>query len=240
MTKRAFELQAELRHEQGKGASRRLRRMQDKIPAIIYGGGQPPVAIMLDHKKMLHALEHEAFYSQLLVIHIDNKPQQVILKDLQRHHFKKALLHADFLRVSDTDKINMHIPLHFIGEANCKAVKSGAIVSHRMIEVEVRCLASKIPSFIEVDVSQMTLNQTLHLSDLKLPAGVELNALLHGHAEEHNHAVVSIHAPHVSKDAEEADTNSDAAEVETAPKGKAVAAKSADNTKTSKEQPKGK
>ncbi len=196
MTAKAiFEFTAELRHDQGKGASRRLRRMQDKIPAIIYGGGLPPVAITLDHKKMMHALENQAFYSHILTLDIAGQKQQAVLKDLQRHHFKKAIFHMDFLRVSATDKITMHVPLHFVGEANCPGVKAGGIVSHRLIDIEIRCLASSLPEFIEVDLSKAALDDSIHLSQLKLPKGVEIVALTHGHEADHDHAVVSIHLP---------------------------------------------
>lgn len=190
-----FEYHAELRHDQGKGASRRLRRTQDKIPAILYGGGEPPMALILDHKKILHALENKAFYSHILTLNIAGKKQQVVLKDLQRHHFKKAIFHMDFLRVKATDHINMHIPLNFVGAENSPGVKAGGIVNHGRIDVEVRCLASALPESITVDLSALDLDQSIHLSQLKLPKGVEIAAFLHGHAEEHDVAVVSIHLP---------------------------------------------
>lgn len=218
MTAKAiFELTAELRHDQGKGASRRLRRMQDRIPAILYGGQEAPVALSLDHKKMLHALENKAFYSHILTLDIAGKKQPAVLKALQRHHYKKALFHVDFLRISATDKINMHVPLQFSGEANCPGVKAGGMVSHRAIDVEIRCLASDLPEFLAVDLSSMALDQTLHLSDLKLPQGVEIVLLSHGHGTEHDHAVVSVHLP---RRAEVEETPVAITEVKVAPKGK--------------------
>ena len=196
MTAKAiFELNAELRHDQGKGASRRLRRTEDKVPAILYGGNEAPLAIMLDHKKVLHALANEAFYSHILTLNIGGKKQQAVLKDLQRHHYKKAIFHMDFQRVKASDRINMHVPLHFIGEANSPGVKAGGIVNHRMIEVEVRCLASFLPEYIEVDLSKLELDEALHLSQLKLPKGVELVALSHGHLADHDQAIATIHLP---------------------------------------------
>jgi len=245
-----FELNAELRHDMGKGASRRLRRTQDKVPAIIYGGGKAPLAIMLDQKKVMHALEHEAFYSHLLTLHIDGKKEQAVLKALQRHHIKKAVNHIDFLRVSASDHINMHVPLHFLNEAECPGVKAGGIVSHRLIEVELRCLATRIPEYIEVDLSKMALDQTLHLSQLKLPAGVEVVALTHGH-KEHDSAVVSVHLPRRIE--EEPSVVVAAVETEVLPKGKeanaaadlnapaaATSAPSSTASKDNKEKGKGK
>jgi large subunit ribosomal protein L25 len=218
MTAKAiFELNAEVRHDMGKGASRRLRRTQDKVPAIIYGGSKAPLAVMLDQKKVMHALEHEAFYSHLLTLHIDGKKEQVVLKALQRHHIKKAVNHIDFLRVSASDHINMHVPLHFLNEAECPGVKAGGIVSHRLIEVELRCLATRIPEYIEVDLAKMALDQTLHLSQLKLPAGVEVVALSHGH-KENDAAVVSVHLPRRIE--EEPSVVAEIAETEVLPKGK--------------------
>lgn len=190
--KAKYEIVAELRDVRGKGASRRLRREENKVPGILYGGGEDPTPIMLDHLKMLHALENEGFYSHLLNLTLEGKKQQVVLKDLHRHHYKKAILHMDFLRVKPTDTIQMKVPLHFLGEQEAPGVKdSGGIVNHRLIDVEVRCQAQALPEYIEVDLSKMALDQTLHISDLKLPKGSESVALLHGH----DYPVVSIHLP---------------------------------------------
>jgi large subunit ribosomal protein L25 len=241
MTAKAiFELNAELRHDQGKGASRRLRRAQDKIPAIIYGGGEAPQALTLDHKKVMHALENQAFYSHILTINVDGKKQQAVLKDLQRHHFKKAIFHMDFLRVNATDLINMHVPIHFIGEASCPGVKAGGIVNHRMIDMEIRCLASALPEYIEIDISKMVLDESIHLSQIKVPKGVQIVALSqsHGQEPEYDHAVVSIHIP--KRATVEEETPTAAAEAtkttEVAPKGKEGATPAAG----SKEKGKGK
>lgn len=214
-----FELTAEPRGEQrGKGANRRLRRLEDKIPAILYGGNQAPLPLVLDHKKVLHALEHEAFYSHLLTLHIGTKKEQVLLKALQRHHHKNSVLHMDFQRVKSTDKINVRVPLHFINEAQSPGVKAGGIVSHRMIDVEVRCQANALPEFINVDLAEIALDQTVHLSDLKLPKGSEVVALIrHEKGSDHDHAVVSVHLPR--RAVEEAKTE-DAAPAEDTTKGK--------------------
>jgi large subunit ribosomal protein L25 len=223
--KATFELHAELRQDQGKGASRRLRRTQDKIPAIVYGGGEAPTAITLDHKKVMHALENKAFYSHLLTLHIAGKKYKAVLKDLQRHHFKKAIFHMDFLRVSATDHINMHIPLRFIGAETAPGVLAGGIVSHPMIDVELRCLASALPEEIVVDISKLDLDQSIHLSQLKLPVGTELVAFSHGHVADHDHAVVAIHLPRQMKEEEPAP---EATETEVAAKGKEAKTTAAD------------
>lgn len=219
MTAKAiFELNAELRHDQGKGASRRLRRLQDQVPAILYGGSEAPVLISLDLKKVMHALDNPAFFSHILTLNITGKKQQAVLKDVQRHPFKKAVLHMDFQRVKAGDHIHMHVPLRFVGDEKCPGVKEGGIVSHRLIEVEVRCKANALPESIEVDISKMKLDDTLHLSDLKIPKGVELVALSHGHGPEHNYSVVSIHLPRILEDAP-AEAAEDAV-TEVIPKGK--------------------
>lgn len=223
MTAKAiFELNASLRHDQGKGASRRLRRNHDQIPAILYGGNEPPQTISLDQKKVMHALANPGFFSHILTLHLEGKKQQVVLKDVQRHHFKKAVAHMDFQRIKASDLIHMHVPLRYLGEATCPGVKDGGIVSHHLIDVEVRCRADALPEFIEVDISNMELDQGLHLSDLKIPKGVELSALAHGHGPEHNHSVVSIHLPRIIE--EPAPVVEETAETEVIPKGKEAAA----------------
>ncbi|HXH54830.1 MAG TPA: 50S ribosomal protein L25/general stress protein Ctc [Gammaproteobacteria bacterium] len=244
MTAKAnFELHAELRQDQGKGASRRLRRTQDKIPAIVYGGGEAPTAITLDHKKVMHALENKAFYSHILTLHIAGKKQKAVLKDLQRHHFKKAIFHMDFLRVNATDHINMHIPLRFVGAEKAPGVLAGGMVNHPMIDVELRCLASDLPEEIVVDISKLDLDQSIHLSQLTLPAGTELVAFSHGHIADHDHAVVAIHLPRQMK--EEIDTPApEPTETAVVPKGKEAKASAADanatGTTDDKEKGKGK
>lgn len=187
---KSFTIKAEARSDVGKGASRRLRRLANKIPAILYGAEKPPVALTLEHDQLLHALEDEAFYSSVLNIVVGDSAEQAILKDLQRHPYKPKVLHADFLRVDDTHAIHVHVPLHFINEE--AAVKQGGTISHALNEVEVSCLAKDLPEFIEVDVNQLSVGQTLHLSDLALPEGVSLVALAQG--DDHDLSVVSLQA----------------------------------------------
>ena len=186
-----FNLIAEFREDQGKGASRRLRK-QGKVPAILYGGGRQPRALMFDHNKVLKQLESEAFYSSILNVKVGDKNQQAVLKDVQRHPARREVLHMDLQRVVATEKIRMHVPLHFVGEAVAVGVKQGGgAVSHLMTDVEVSCLPKDLPEYIEVDVSNLALNEMIYMSDLKLPAGVEIPELAQG--EGHDHAVVSIH-----------------------------------------------
>lgn len=209
----AFEIAAETRSDVGKGASRRLRRLQKKVPGIIYGGSEAPVNITLEHRHIIKALENEAFYSHILTVNLDGKPVKTVLKDLQRHPYKPQIMHVDFLRVTGAQILHMHIPLHFLGEEKCPGVKDGGVISHQMKDVEVACRADKLPEFIEIDLSNLELNQVVHLSDIKLPEGVEILALTHG--EEHDLPVVSIHIPRAIVEEEpEAKEGDEAAEGE--------------------------
>jgi large subunit ribosomal protein L25 len=188
-----IELNAELRADQGKGASRRLRHT-DKLPAIVYGSGIDAVNLTLTQREVRANLKNEAFYSSILSLKYNGKSEQVILRDIQHHPYKVDIMHMDFQRVDATKPLHMHVPLHFINEEKSPGVKTeGGIVSHVMIEVEIECLPKDIPEFIEVDVSGLHTNHAIHLSELKLPAGVEIRALKHG--VDHDTAVVSIHPP---------------------------------------------
>ncbi|MBV8801370.1 MAG: 50S ribosomal protein L25/general stress protein Ctc [Gammaproteobacteria bacterium] len=190
-----FELEAELRNDIGRGASRRLRQA-NKIPAVIYGADKEAVTLALDHNKTMNALSHEAFYSHILTLKMGKTKEKVILKDLQRHPVKPRIQHIDFLRVSENQKLHMNVPLHFKGEDQAPGLKEGGVWSHHMNDVEVSCLPANLPEFIEVDLSEFKLNQTLHITELKLPKGVELVALAHG-AEGHDLPVASLHVPRV-------------------------------------------
>ena len=187
-----IELNAETRTDKGKGASRRLRRV-NKLPAIVYGAGKDPENLTLLQKDIQHELQHEAFYTQIIELNVDGKKQDVLLRDLQHHPFKQDILHIDFQRVEAKKEVHVNVPLHFINEEVAPGVKQeGGAISHVITEVEVVCLPKDIPEFIEVDLSDMHMGQILHLSDLKLPAGVEVFALKQG--EEHDTAVANIHA----------------------------------------------
>ena len=196
----SFNIEAETRTDLGKGASRRLRHTE-KFPAVVYGTGKDPVSLTIDHKKFLHNLENEAFYSHILNLSIDGKEEQVILKDLQRHPAKLAIMHADFLRVSATEKLHLRIPLHFINGEECPGAKEGGLITHSITEIEVACLPKDLPEFLEVDLASLELDHSVHMSDITVPAGVELVELSHG--AEHDQPVASVHVPRGAEEAEE-------------------------------------
>jgi large subunit ribosomal protein L25 len=211
--KTSFELVAELREDQGKGASRRLRR-SGKVPAILYGGREEPRALALDHTKLLQMLDNERFYSTLLSLKVGSEKQAAVLKDLQRHPYKNQVVHIDFQRVRDDEKIRMRIPLHFVNEATSTGVKQqGGVVSHLRNDVEVLCLPKDLPEYVEVDLQEISRGQIIHLSELKLPEGVELPELIHGHD-----------APVASCHAQRAEEAAPTAEAAAAPAGEAPAA----------------
>ena len=185
-----FTVTAVSRSDIGKGASRRLRH-QGQIPAVIYGGGKAPLSLSLRHDEMLHHLEHEAFYSHILNVSVDGKAEKAVLKDVQRHPAKPKIMHIDFQRVSASEKLHMHVPLHFVGEDVAPGVKAGGAVSHLMTGVDIACLAKDLPEYLEVDIAALDVGESLHLSDIKLPAGVEIPSLVQG--EDHNLPIVSIH-----------------------------------------------
>ncbi len=184
-------LEAETRQDMGKGASRRLRRLEGKVPAVLYGGGKKPLSIHLLHNKVVKALEIESIYSSVFDLSVDGKTEHVILKDLQRHPYKPVIMHMDLQRVSAKDVLVKMIPLHFINQDKAPGVVEGGVVNHSMSQVEVRCQAKYLPEFIEVDVAGMKMDDVLHLSDLKLPKNVKLS--VDPTTGDHDHPVVSIH-----------------------------------------------
>ncbi|MCB1699363.1 MAG: 50S ribosomal protein L25/general stress protein Ctc [Pseudomonadales bacterium] len=197
-----FELHAEVREDLGKGASRRLRRHVDHVPAIIYGGDKDPQPLSLIRKDLEKALENEAFYSHVLTINVGKDKQKAILKDLQRHPARESVMHADFLRVDENRPVKVHVPIHFINEAKSHGVKTGGgIIQHQETDIEVQCLPSAIPEYIEVDMLKVEIGQIVHLSDIVLPEGVDSVALALG--EDHDLAVASIIAPRGASDADE-------------------------------------
>ena len=205
----SFELNAEVRSEQGKGASRRLRR-EGKVPGIIYGGHAEPQAITLDQNELGRNLKNEAFYSHILTINLGKEKQQAILRDIQRHPYKQLVSHVDLLRVSAGEAIRVHVPLHFVNQETAVGVKQqGGVVSHNLIEVEIECLPKDLPEFIEVDVQNLELGESLHMSDMTLPEGVSLVELAHGG---HDTTVVTIHAPRVTREEEPEEGEAEAGE----------------------------
>ena len=183
-----FNLIAEMRDDRGKGASRRLRH-QGKVPAIIYGAGREPRALMFDHNKVLRELENASFYSSILTIKVGDKSRAAIVKDIQRHPSKKQILHIDLQRIVEDEKIRMQIPIHFLGEEEAVGVKiGGGSVSRLMTEIEVSCFPKDLPEFLEVDISELELDQMLYVSSISLPKGVEVSEIL----LEQDQAIVSI------------------------------------------------
>ncbi len=196
-----FLLHAQVRTDAGKGASRRLRRLQDLVPAIVYGGGQPPQSISLSHKDFSRALENEAFYSHIVSLDIDGTAEDVIIKDLQRHPAKPRLIHADFVRIVKGQKITVNVPLHFINEDTCVGVKlNGGVISHIETDIEIICLPRNLPEYVEVDMAEVDIGDTIHLSDLKLPEGSESVAL--SAAEPNDLFVASCALPKVVQEEE--------------------------------------
>lgn len=175
-----FEVNAEPRSGKGTGASRRLRR-DGKVPGIVYGAGKDPVMVAFDHDAMYHHLQAEAFHTSILTLKLEGATDQAVLRDYQMHPFKPRVLHIDLQRISATEKIHMSVPLHFVGQDVAPGVKlQGGIVGHLMTEVDVTCLPHQLPEFLEVDMSNVNLNESVHLSDLKLPEGVQITSLAHG------------------------------------------------------------
>lgn len=196
-----FELNVEVRTDTGKGASRRLRRA-DKVPGILYGAGKDPISLTLGHNDLFHHAEHEAFYSHILTLHVDGKDEKAVLKDMQRHPYKPVIMHVDFLRVDMNEKIRMNVPLHFLNEDTAPGVKlEGGRISHAINEVEIICLPGALPEFIEVDLGELKIGDMVHMSDLKLPEGVEIVELMHG--AEHDQPVASIQKARGGSDEDE-------------------------------------
>jgi len=202
------EITAERRADQGKGASRRLRRA-GKVPAVIYGAGSPAENIQFDHLKLSLAAKHDWFSSAILDLLVDGNRQKVLLRDLQKHPVKPQLLHLDFLRIDETKPVRVYVTIRFLNKEKSPAAKtSGVVISHNITEVEVSCLPKDLPEYIDLDLGELGLGDVLHLSDLKLPAGVEIPELKIG--KEYDHTVVSAQA--VREEAEEAPAEAAGAE----------------------------
>lgn len=200
--KAAFELAGEPRAQLGRSNSRRLRKA-GKVPAIMYGGGEEPEALALDHNALKNQMSREAFYTSILTLKIGSKEQRVVVKGVERHPARPQIMHLDFQRVRDDVELTITVRIHFTGEAEAKGVKEqGGVVEHLMTDVEIRCLPRHLPEYLTLDVSKMELNQIYHLSDIPLPEGVTLVALAGGQ----DHPVVAINLPR----AEEVDAPSEA------------------------------
>lgn len=211
MSTPVFELDVSVRTDTGKGASRRLRRLHNAVPAVLYGADKEPVPLTIDHDAILHATENEAFFSHIITLNVGKKKERAVIKDLQRHPARPVILHADFLRVSEGSVIQVRVPLHFINEEKCVGVKTGGgRILKSMTEIEVTCLPKDLPEYIEVDMLEVELGHTVHLSDISLPEGVSSVALSHG--KESDHSVATVQPPRGGADEAEEDIDVEAAE----------------------------
>jgi len=207
-----IEVPAEIRNESGKGASRRLRH-QGLVPAILYGAGNDPVALQVGQQYLLRALEEESFYTSILELKVgDGRRQRVILRDLQRHPFKPQIMHIDFQRISETEKLRISVPVHFMNQDQSPAGKqSGVVVSHQITEVEISCLPKHLPEFLSLDLSTMEVGDIIHLSEVPLPEGVEITALAYGEDSIDSPVVT---AQHIAEQVEPIDEEAEEAAVD--------------------------
>ncbi|MES9827338.1 MAG: 50S ribosomal protein L25/general stress protein Ctc [Candidatus Thiodiazotropha sp.] len=189
-----FEINAQSRSDSGKGASRRLRR-SGLVPGIVYGAHKDPTMISVPHNELVHSLESEGFYANLLNLKLGGKTEQVVLKDLQRHPAKPFLLHVDFQRIQADEKIRLHVPIHFINESTSPGIKAGGQASHVMSDMEISCLPKDLPEFIEVDMANLEMGTVLHASEVKLPNGVDLIT----HEGNEDPIVLTIHTAHTTE-----------------------------------------
>ena len=214
-----FNLTAETRAQKGTADMRRMRRLENKIPAVIYGAEKEVQSVSLPRNIIKKALENEAFFSTILTLDVAGDKQKVIVKAIQRHPWKAEVLHMDFFRVSAKEKLTMTVPIHFKGEEECPGVKEGGKVSHHMSDLEIACLPADLPEFIQVDISELELDGVIHLTQVKLPKGVELTALTHIEDDATaDHAVVAVHIPVIIEEPEE-EVAEEAAEGEAAKEG---------------------
>lgn len=202
----AFELNAEKRSATGRAENKRLRR-SGRIPAIVYGAGEDPLMLTLSHNDLVRRLENEAFFSHIVKIRIEGgKDEEVILRDLQRHPAKPFIEHVDFLRITHGEALRMHVPLHLVDGEQCPGVvDEGGIIQHNLTEVEIECLPRNLPEYIEVACGDLNLNDAVHLSDLKLPEGVQLVDLMGEEEEWNDLTVVSVQMPRAAVEAEDED-----------------------------------
>jgi len=201
MSAEEFELNCTVRTDLGKGASRRLRRLNGDIPAVLYGGGEDPVSLTIAHKDIAKATENEAFFSHIITLNVGKKKQKAVIKALQRHPAKAILMHADFQRVSDKVQITVNVPIHFLNEDKCAGVKTGGgSIIKTLNEIEIHCFPKDLPEFIEVDMLLLEIGEAVHLADITLPTGVASVALASGN----DLSVATVQAPRA--EVEEAST----------------------------------
>ncbi len=200
----SIKINATMREDQGKGASRRLRR-QEQVPAVVYGAGKEANTVTLNLHEITHLLENEETYTSVLDLSIDKKVEPVIIKDLQRHPAKNLVAHVDFLRVDMKKEIVTSIPLHFVGEEDNDAIRLGAILNQFVTAIEVSCLPANLPHAIEVDISNLAMDDHISLTGLRLPEGVTITALTHGDIEAHDQSVVAVQEPRLMAEEVEAE-----------------------------------
>ena len=197
----SFKLQAALRNNAGKGASRRLRREGDLVPAILYGAGKDPQSLSIPHKDLYKSCGDEAFFSSIISLEVGGKKQDAIVKDLQRHPSKDRILHVDFFRVQMDQEIVVEVPLHFLNEDICVGVKQGGgNISHPMTSVEISCLPGLLPEFIEVDIAGLEVGSSIHMSELILAEGLTIPVLAQG--ADYDQVVVACNVMRRSEDNE--------------------------------------
>jgi len=194
MSANEFELNCTVRTDLGKGASRRLRRLDNNIPAVLYGGGEEPVSLTIAHKDIIKATNNEAFFSHIITLNVDKKKQKAVIKALQRHPAKPFIMHADFQRVNENEEITVNVPIHFLNEDKCVGVKTGGgSIIKTLNEIEIVCFPKDLPEYIEVDMLTLEIGEAIHLSDIALPEGVSSVALSHG--EDGDLSVATVQAP---------------------------------------------
>lgn len=182
------------REDVGSAKVRRLRRRDDLIPGIVYGGDQPPMYFSMEYRRIAKVLDDEAFFSRVLNLTAGGKSEQVVLRELQRHPATEKVIHMDFLRVSEDRELQVSIPFHFINEENCVGVRlNGGMISTNLTEIEVSCLPRDLPEYIEIDMESLNVGDAVHLSDLELPTGVSIVALSHG--DDRDDQIVNVHMP---------------------------------------------
>ena len=198
-------INAERREQMGKAASRRLRKKEDKVPGILYGGSDDPIPLVLDHKDLLKAMQDESFFSQVLKVSVGKTSQQVVVRDLQRNPASEKVTHIDFLRVQADREINVAIPLRFLNEEECNGVKvDGGSISHNLTEIEVSCLPANLPEFIEVDMGDLEIGDSIRLSELTVPDNVVIVALATAD-EDRDVQVAGVIAPRLEIEEDEID-----------------------------------
>ena len=195
MSSKEFELNCTVRTDLGKGASRRLRRLDNNIPAVLYGGDEDPVSLTIAHKDIKKATENEAFFARIITLNVAKKTQKAVIKALQRHPAKDIIMHADFQRVSDKVEITVNVPIHFLNEDKCVGVKTGGgSILKTLNEIEIICFPKDLPEYIEVDMIALEIGDAIHLSDISLPEGVTSVSLSHGD-EDSDLSVATVQAP---------------------------------------------